>query len=506
MSGAYGAVGGRLCDECSGPHSPWLNPLVPCARCDALLCRRCFGRGCALALELPAPVGALVLSLPLALVSPCGGAGAGGARVCGPCVPAARREAAFVSRALPGLRAGDVFARQTEPGSLSLLGALAARAGGGGPAEEAVMVTLSAEASSGGAPAVAWATLALSRNAPRAAGAVPLSAVSQVVVQQPGEVGGAEGSGALRLLDGGGAALLVLASRDGRLLRRWASGLNEACVLARAPGCRAFAAAAAAPPRAPFSAAGAGAGADAGGDARRAELVAARAAEVVAREARLDARQREREAFRASLGEVGMAHTAAAMVRLADDRAAGAGAAAGDAPAPAPAAPAPAPAAPPSALAALSSLASRLRAMAGNPSLLAPPPGSAAAPPPPPPPARDLRGASGAVLRRVGAGSPHAGLRGGPPPPPPPPPPLAGAAASAPPSASASAVASSSSLFAARLGELSAQRSGAAGAPAAGAGASSGAAGGVAGARNALASLGRSLRTGMTSLARDVIG
>ena len=531
----YGAVGVRVCDECAGPATAYVNPLIVCQRCAGSLCRRCFSRRCAVEVpSLPPPLPArLVLSLPLALSLPwCS------PRVCAPCLPAAIKEEVFCSKMLPAMRAGDVFSKQPEKNSL--LSALAMRSssggsGGGLDSGEAVMVTLTTAPS----PAVSWQTLALERNAPKGRGSIPLAAVSQAVVQQPGEVGGSSGgggsssgggdvenSGALRLLDAAGSPLLVLVSRDSRLLRRWAAGVNEALAVARLPYCSAFTAAGDA--HAPASKSGVNSTSGVSASISRADNIAhARAAEVAAREARLDARQREREAFRASLGNVGMANTAAAMVRMADERTANAAGAGSGGSAGAVTAATAQPAAQPqplaaagaggaasaAALAALSSMADRLRAFAST-SLIAPgtglnsassTPGLGSGGPAVPPATAGSRAATrnaageggGAVMRRTGAGSPHpGGLRGGPPPLPP-------AAANAAP---AESLASSSSVFATRLGDLlQAQRLGAAEAAGTSAAAPTGS-GAIASARGALASVGRSLRGSFATLTRDVLG
>lgn len=269
-----------VCEACSQRR----GATRVCPRCTASLCRACWTRTCAVT------VGGLALSLPLPLLLrrfP----------VCDGCMDAERREAAFVSNALPFLTTGAAVTRVSQ----SLF------------SETQQQVWLRLDVSK---RAFEWRSLEMVRQEPKEAGSF---SVDDVAGTQSGD-GAAAAAGLKRgtltgardvehttrlVSDRGHTVFLFTTGQDARAFARWSACLPELLSSARLPHCRCL------PSRSALiiqhvaeSAAG-----------------SARQQSAAAREARTAARG----AFRESFGPVGMTHTAQVLAGRGEGGAGGAG-------------------------------------------------------------------------------------------------------------------------------------------------------------------------------------
>jgi hypothetical protein len=285
----YQRVGGRssTCENCTVPFTWPTNTPMRCARCGALLCRRCYSRGCGQ--FLPPPLLALARRH----------------AACDACWDDAEREARFASAHMPLLVRGEVLSKV----STSLL-----------LAESVAGVWLTLHASE---RALRFHTMEMVQQAPKESGEVKLDDIAglQVGVAAGAGAGVASGGGPkaayaarhlLRLVNARGHGLLLLAAADDRQLARWSAALAELIVCCRMPHSTLFPR-----PGGPAEAAAAAAASD--------KRASAASAAKSAREVELHRRQAEREAFRARLGNVGMTHTARIMLERAAARERGGG-------------------------------------------------------------------------------------------------------------------------------------------------------------------------------------
>lgn len=260
---------------------------MTCNRCRTLSCRICLSSSCVFT------IGGVVVALPV-VTSRRG--------VCDTCTADEEREAAFVERHLPFLVNGVMVQRSTTGALASLLsGSL------GGARNEPVMLSIDVSAA-----AITWRSMQLVNNVPKETGTVLLAEVGTITGTSAsgepintGAHGGAAGSSAaqpvgMRLASQRGLGLLTVFCTDSRQARRLIEAVSEALAVSRLAHCTAFPKVAAAG----TNTAGSGSIGDAGGGghARASSTGDARAQ-----------RSKEREAFRASLGPVGMGHTARIM-------------------------------------------------------------------------------------------------------------------------------------------------------------------------------------------------
>lgn len=270
---------GACCEACGRAYTCG-NGAVLCERCKAVTCRKCFSRSCAF------EIGGTIVALPL--VSTKHG-------VCDGCLPEADREASFRDRHFPFLTSG-LIVQKTPTGALASL--LTVAAGTNSTANEPVMLQLDVSGRK-----LTWRSMQLVNQQPKETGDIPLADIGSVVpISASGEPiagggGSAGGSSAqavgLRLVSVRNNALLIVTCSDSRQAKRLLDAVSEAVAVSRLPHCAVFPTA---------GSAAATAAAEAAVDRRLASSAEARAK-----------RAKEREAFRKSLGTVGMSHTARIM-------------------------------------------------------------------------------------------------------------------------------------------------------------------------------------------------
>ena len=281
---SYHRVGRGICEACGTPFS-LLNPACsPCARCNTILCRKCFTRSCVVSIPCLPDV-----RFPLPFVLRSRG-------ICDGCGPEADREEKFINDHLPFLSAGGLVTR-IQP---SLLG------------EASSQVLLSVSASEG---ALKFRSMQLSQNQqPKDSGEVILDNIAKFESGQAAAagaglrlalsgaaaaLGGTSSSDSasynpalvIHLVNGKGRTQLVFACTDERSFERWKTALTDAIAVSKSKYCSVF------PP--------------AGQRAAVVALEKEKLREAAAKEAAVNNRQAERAAFKESLGTVGMSHSAA---------------------------------------------------------------------------------------------------------------------------------------------------------------------------------------------------
>ena len=274
MSGSYRRVEGASCELCNAAIG-CTNPLVRCPRCASSTCRRCFRRACAI------DVAGIIFTAPILSLR--------GESVCDACEPDAAKERAFRERYLSRLVRGEIAERS----GVSLLSS----------AVEPMWLQLDTERRT-----LRWRSMRLINQQPAASGDIPLASIATVAGVNKGSSSGSSVSNnsspdAIKLVDGRGRLLLQFSLADARQQRIWEEGLAEAVSIER--NSRGMAGVFGVGP----SAGGAAAGAGSAGTSSAASTSSSAPPESSSASQR-EARTRSREAFRASLGDVGMSHTA----------------------------------------------------------------------------------------------------------------------------------------------------------------------------------------------------
>lgn len=303
------ALDGPACTLCHRAYSPILfRWRVECPRCHERVCRPCFSASCTVALCCDISAAA-----PFTL---------GRHGVCESCFADADAEHVFAREHAALLLRGDVVSRVVSTSASAL--------GLSPPQLQPIWLALE--------PAtrrLAWRSMQLNANAPVDSGELALSELRAVAVGAVAAAGaGWRGHGLpptpplgsfIRLSGGAApgtsAPLLTIACRDVAQATRWAAALSALPVLHRARHSTVLGSVAG-------DDCGGGSGArGSSGASGAAAVTAAAAASAAARATRAS----ERATFRASLGQVGMAHTASIMASRSSSASSNNNAAAGNA-------------------------------------------------------------------------------------------------------------------------------------------------------------------------------
>lgn len=266
----YERVGRSSCENCGGPFT-WLNASVRCPRCAACLCRACFSSRCTIR------TGRTVIALPV-LIRRYG--------VCDSCWPEADREEEFKDKHLPMLVRGEL---------VTLIKSTLI-------AESTTQVWLTLLPTT---KVFHYQSLQLVNQQPKEAADVKIDDIAGIQSGTTAAAGAglaaANGSTAaynsrfvIRLVSARSHTVLTFACTDERQFKRWSVAVSETISCASMRNSSIFTRTTASGDINAAAAAGNGA-ASKPADNRHADLVK---------------RQAEREAFRAQLGNVGMANTA----------------------------------------------------------------------------------------------------------------------------------------------------------------------------------------------------